>query len=466
MSRGRGKLRRQTTATNSDGVRLGLVTKLVFSVGDHTVNLALSALALVFLFFLTEVAGLRPALAGLVIWVARAVDAVTDPLMGTISDATTWRRGRRRPYFLIGALPFGLCFALLWRSPFDQQAAMFAYYLSVYIGLSLSMTVLSVPYMALLPEMASDYDERTVLNTFRSAAAVLGTVAAVGLQPLAMALGGDRAAFASAGALVALWLMLPWPAVYRVTWERPKPAGEARHGVRRGLGGLLRHDNYRRLCAFYLVARMAVDVTALALLYFFTYWLRREEDFAVTLLCMMGCVILSLPLWLRVARRMEKHQIFAIGAGWWMMLLLLMFAVQPDSPRWILFSGAGLMGLGYAVADLMPWAMIGEVVDEDELRSGQRREGIYNGAFTFLRKLGGASAFLLAGLVLELSGYVAGTAQTPNALLAIRAMSTFVPALLLGLAITIALRYPLTRARHQQIVEALRQQVPQTRAVD
>ena len=157
---------------------------------------------------------------------------------------------------------------------------------------------------------------------------------------------------------------------------------------------------------------------------------------------------------------MEKHQIFAIGAGWWMVLLLLMFAVQPDSPRWILFSGAGLMGLGYAVADLMPWAMVGEVVDEDELRSGRRREGIYNGAFTFLRKLGGASAFLLAGLVLELSGYVAGTAQTPNALLAIRALSTFVPALLLGLAITIALRYPLTRARHQQILEALRQQVP------
>ncbi|MEE8580402.1 MAG: glycoside-pentoside-hexuronide (GPH):cation symporter [Myxococcota bacterium] len=434
---------------------------MVFSLGDHTVNLALSALGLVFLFFLTEIVGLRPALAGLLIWIARIVDALTDPLMGGISDATTWRRGRRRPYFLIGAIPFGLFFALLWRAPFEAQGAMFAYYLSIYIALSLSMTVVSVPYMALLPEMASDYDERTSLNTFRSAAAVMGTLAAVGLQPLASTLGGDRGAFAAAGALFAIWLVLPWAAVYRVSWERPRAATSVRRGARGGLSPLVRHPNYRRLCALYISARVAVDITGLALLYFFTYWLGRPEDFAIMLISLMACVLASLPIWLRVARSMDKHRIFSLGAGWWMALMFVMFQVQPDWPRSALFILAGSMGIGYAVADLMPWAMIGEVIDEGELRTGQRRDGIYNGFFTFLRKLGGASAALLAGLVLDLSGYTAGQPQNESALLAIRTLTTLVPALFLALAILVAMRYPLTRARHQQILAALRRRDPQ-----
>ena len=178
-------------------------TKLVYATGDHTVNLSLSALSLLYLFFLTEYAGLQPYLAGLIMWVPRIIDAFTDPLMGRISDRTPWRWGRRRPYFLIGALPFGITFALLWLTPFESQSAKFAYHISVYIALSLCTTVLSVPYLALLPEMARGYDERTSLNTYRAAAAVLGTFAAVGMQGLAEALGGS-AGYAQVGAVAGI----------------------------------------------------------------------------------------------------------------------------------------------------------------------------------------------------------------------------------------------------------------------
>ena len=98
--------------------------KLVYASGDHTVNLSLSALALFYLYFLTEVAGLRPALAGAVPLVGRVVDACFDPVMGRISDQTRTRWGRRRPYFLLGALPFGLTFAWMWsEAPFGSQGA-------------------------------------------------------------------------------------------------------------------------------------------------------------------------------------------------------------------------------------------------------------------------------------------------------------------------------------------------------
>ena len=145
--------------------------KAVYGLGDHTVNVSLSSLSLVFFTFLVTVAGVEPWVAGVIAWLARLVDAVSDPLMGRLSDTTSWRVGRRRPYFLIGMLPFGLFFWLLWQTPFSDQTTMFAYYLTVYVGLCLSMTVVSVPYMALIPEMARDYDERTSINTFRAAGA-------------------------------------------------------------------------------------------------------------------------------------------------------------------------------------------------------------------------------------------------------------------------------------------------------
>jgi GPH family glycoside/pentoside/hexuronide:cation symporter len=125
-----------------------------------------------------------------------------------------------------------------------------------------------------------------------------------------------------------------------------------------------------------------------------------------------------------------------------------------------MFVVASLAAIGYAVADLMPWSMLGDVIDEDELVTGDRREGVYVGFFTFLRKLGGASAVLLVGVVLDLSGYAAGDVpkapQTPFVLETIRVLTSLVPALFLALAIWVALGYPLSRAAHQSILDQLR----------
>jgi sugar (glycoside-pentoside-hexuronide) transporter len=436
--------------------------KLVFATGDHVVNVSLGALSLVFLFFLTEVAGLDPLYAGAVVWIARIFDAVTDPMMGRFSDTRRWRIGRRRPFFLIGALPFALTFALLWTTPFESQIGMFAFYSAVYMSLSLSTTILSVPYMALIPEMALGYDERTSLNTYRSAGAVLGTLVAAGMTVAVDSFGGGSAGFARAGMLLGLWLLIPWPAVFAVSFERP----ETFHGqdvsgsLLSGMRELARHPSYLRLCSLFLSARIGVDVIGLSFLFYFTYWIKRPGDFSLTLLVLFSVVVLSLPFWLWIARRYDKHRIFIMGAAWWVGVQLVMLAVTPEWPRWTLFAIAGLAGIGYAMADLMPWAMVGEVIDEDELERGVRREGLYNGVFTFVRKTGGATAYLIAGLILELSGYVQsdvpGAGQPDSALLAIRLLTCVTPAVFLCIAIALAWHYPLTRDRHEKIRAALR----------
>ncbi len=176
--------------------------KAGYALGDHTVNIQLATVSLFFLYFLTEVAGLPPSLAGLVLLAGRAVDAFTDPLMGRLSDRTRLRWGRRRPYFLLGALPYGVTFALLWSSSgLSEPLAIFVFYTAVYVANTLCSTVLAVPYMALLPELAVGYHERTSLNTFRTVGVVLAIlIAAAGsiswrtpLRPPAFRPSGPRA---------------------------------------------------------------------------------------------------------------------------------------------------------------------------------------------------------------------------------------------------------------------------------
>ncbi len=436
---------------------LPFYVKCGYALGDHTINVQLASVSLFFLFFLTEVAGLPPSRAGLVVLLGRAFDAFSDPMMGRISDATQWKMGRRRPYFLLGAIPFGLTFALLWSEPPSGGESMIVlFYSAVFVANTLSSTVLAVPYSALLPELALDYDERTSMNTFRSIAVMSAILlTAVGMPRLVTWFGGGAGGYAAAGCVLGFWVALPWLAVFGTTWERPGFRTSA-IGVRHSLRQLARHATYWSLTGLFLCGRIAVDVSGAILLFYFTHWLGRGADFPIAIALMLLSVIVSLPLWLRLARGNDKRDIFIAGALWWSVCLGLLFLVDADTPRWWVLTLFALVGVGYAVADLIPWAMLGDVIDEAELATGERREGIYAGFFTFVRKLGGALGVAVAGFVLEAAGFErGGVEQNESARLAIRGLTVFGPMLFLLLASAIAWRYPLTRRRHSAILADL-----------
>ncbi|MFQ5698733.1 MAG: MFS transporter [Myxococcota bacterium] len=439
---------------------LSPASRSVYALGDFTVNTALAALSLVYTtYFLTQVAGLRPALAGLVPLIGRFVDAISDPAMGRLSDRTTLQGGRRRPYFLLGSLPFGLAFALLWTDPgVESQGLRFAYFTGIYCLLTLAMTVLSVPYLALIPEMATDYDDRTSLNTYRNAGAVLGIFAAIATRPLAQAFGGGSTGFALTGVVFGVALGLPWLAVYRVSFERDEFRNRPVRGhLLSGLRSVLAHRTFSRLTALYLCGRIAMDLSGAMMILYFSYWIGRSEDFEPTMFLFLACVLLSLPIWLRVARHMEKATVFMVGAVWWTLAQTIFLIAMPDWPRWLLFAYAPVAALGYAVVDLMPWAMVGDVIDEDDVVSGERREGLYNGVFTFLRKLGGALGVFVALTMLDWAGLGRGDAQPESARQMIRWLAGLGPMALLALAALFARGYPLTRSAHAAILGQIRE---------
>ncbi len=320
-----------------NGGRLSVATRLGYAMGEHTLSLSFSALSLFYLLFLTEVGGLRPALAGAVLLIGRTIDAFTDPLMGRLSDLTRLPGGRRRPYFLLGALPFGASFALLFVDvPVDSQWARFAYYAALYALWTTASTVLTVPYVALLPELTPDYNERTSLSIYRSASGQLGTmIAALATQPTVRALGGGAYAYLVIGIVYGVWLTWPWLVVFFSTRERPEFQRPVQISFVLGLRLTLRHRAYRRLMALYLCSRVAMDVTGALLVFYFTYWLRRPEDFELAMGALLGAVMLSLPFWLRASRSQDKRAIFIWGTSWWLITMLCFVLATPDWPQMV-----------------------------------------------------------------------------------------------------------------------------------
>jgi Na+/melibiose symporter-like transporter len=212
-----------------------------------------------------------------------------------------------------------------------------------------------------------------------------------------------------------------------------------------------------QLTWIYICGRIAMDLSAALLILYVSYWLGRTGDFELVMFVFLVSVVASLPVWLRISRGRDKSTIFIFGSVGWMGTGVLLAGLQPEWPRWILIAVIPLAGAGFALVDLMPWSMLGEVIDEDELRTGERREGIYNGVFTFLRKLGGALGVFLVMSVLDLVGFTVGEEQSELVRQTIRFLAALGPALFLALAIAVARGYPLTRGAHRQIVDELRE---------
>ena len=285
---------------------------------------------------------------------------------------------------------------------------------------------------------------------------MLGIFVALAIRPLAEWLGGGAEGFRQAGILFAVALALPWFAVHRATFERPDYASRpVSLGIADGFRACARHPNFVRLVGLYLGGRIAIDLIGALLILYFAYWIGRPSEFEPTMAIFLLTAICSLPIWLAVARHTSKLATFTMGAAWWSVCSLALFWAHPDWPRWALYGVTAATAVGFAVVDMMPWSMIGDVIDEDDLATGERREGVYHGVFAFLRKLGGALAVFLTMTTLEFVGFERGRPQSDNVLLAIRLFVSLVPAAFLMIAVYLGRNYSLTRDEHVVVLEAL-----------
>jgi GPH family glycoside/pentoside/hexuronide:cation symporter len=413
-----------------------------------------------YLYFLTDVAKLNPALAGLSILIGKLWDAVNDPLIGWLSDRTRTRWGRRRPYLLFGALPFGVTFALLWIvPPIKNELLLALYFAFMFILFDTAFTFVGTPYNALTPELTLDYDERTSLLSYRmfvSIVAGLLTALVLGEIIFPKFPGDEQTAFMVMGIACGVIFVIPVLITFLGTREREEFQTEQTSSPLEGVRFVWRNRAWRYTLSMGLLSWLPVDIASAVFPFFLIYWIGMDEgDSSIVLGVILASATLFLPLVLWLSRRTEKNRAFVIATASWAAIMLAILFV-PDGAVTLAFIMAALTGFGVASAHLLPNAMSTDVLEVDELRSGKRQEGIYSGFSVFVRKLSTALVLALVGPVLALSGYSEGAdTQTADALTAIRVLISVIPAILLVIACVIAWYYPLTRERHAEISSEL-----------
>ena len=539
-----------TSEKSIDREKLYFSTKLAYGSGDLGPAIAANIQAFFLLYFFTNAAGLPVGLAGTILAIGRIGDAINDPFVGILSDRTRTRWGRRIPWMICGAIPFGILLFLQWIIPqFSNSAdlnkwSLFTYYVIIGIFFNLAYTVVNLPYTALTPELTKDYNERTSLTSFRFAFSIGGSILSLllakfifetyvdDLQQRYLVLGSVSSIISIIALFWSASRIQERGALPFLNQKLKKSLGFvlvvvgtifAVYGIAQLIGNKISIDLYgligcllgiliiafgltlifsgiephlnnveaieaRNLAnsvpttpikeqlkiafgnkaflyviGIYLCSWLSFQLIATILVYFSVSWMRMTEAGSSTIaLAVQGTAFVMLFCWTFISRRIGKKAVFAIGTVIWIFAQGGLFLIQPGqiTQFYIL---AIMAGFGVSVAFLIPWSMIPDVVDFDELNTGQRREGVYYSFMVLLQKFGLALALLLVSQALEFSGFVeqlpgeSVPVQPDSALFAIRVAIAALPIVFLIMGLILTYFYPITKEVHADIRRQLKE---------
>ncbi len=452
-------------------------TKFFYGIGDWGTSAATAARNLFWLFFLVSVVGLEATFAGTVILIGRIWDSINDPLIGTISDRISTRWGRRRPFLLFGAVPFGITFFLLFYvPPIESQIWLSIYYVLMFLLFDTLYTIVNVPYAALTPELTKDYDERSSLAGWRMAIAILASMIAgatfrlLAEDVIATQLAHDmpvqeaiQIGYAITAGIWAFTLTIS-PLILFLNIEEPPESVPVSGPVNlwKTIKEVFSNRPFRLAAIIYLLSFTTADIVVSVFVWFLVYYIGAQRGFdSIIVALVLGVAFLTMPLTVRLMRRYDKRTAYMGTMAIYAVVLLIMSQIPRGGQTYVMVA-AFFAGFGHGAANVIPWAMVADVVDVDELATGQRREGIYTGYLVFLRKLATALALFIVTQILAYSGFIGSNTgglvtveQPETALNALRVLVGIVPFFMLSVSILVAWRYPLSRTAHAQVIEQL-----------
>ena len=529
-----------------DREKLNFTTKLAYGSGDMGPAITANILVFFLLYFFTNVAGLPAGMAGSILAIGKIGDAINDPVAGILSDRTRTRWGRRIPWMLFGAIPFGIFFFLQWIVPnFSDDPDLnnwylFAYYIAISILFNLAYTAVNLPYTTLTPELTQDYNERTNLNSFRFAFSIGGSILSLvlarvifqvypgdpkqqyvvlgivssllsvvalfwcvfriqerGASPLLQSsgkkiLGFILTALGAIGIVYGISQLFIRISVLEITailfglqfigfgltlifaktesHLSSREAIEARNSassvpelpIKQQLKIAFSNKAFLYVIGIYLCSWLGVQLTASILIYYVVSWIGMDEAaFPLVAIAVQGTALIMLFFWKAVSNRLGKKTVYYLGMIVWIVAQAALFVIQPGQIV-LVYIGAIMAGFGVSVAYLIPWSMIPDVIELDELNTGQRREGVFYSFMVLLQKLGLALALFLVGQALEWSGFIqripgeAIPVQPDSALLAIRIAIAPLPTVFLVIGLVLTYFYPITKEVHADIVRQLK----------
>ena len=445
----------QTVADNRSDGRLRLGTKLAFGAPAFAGAAMAIPLAIHLTIFYSDVILVPLGVIALAKSLGRAFDALTDPLMGWITDRTRTRWGRRRPWIAIGAPGAALAFLAMFAPPESfGPAAAGAWLGAMYIVYSIFQTIYQIPHYGLGAELTLDYRERNSVFSWEQAFSVAGTLFASAVPGLLAAqLGARRGYFWFASVFGVLLVGLMWNLAWRVR-EREDFSARAPNPLVPGVRRVLRNRAFRLLLAVYLVGALTGAIPGTLMPYFVTYVLRPEGKplnwISLFLFLYFGTGLLCLPLWVWLANRIGKKGtwLFSFISGGTGSLALFFV---PEGAVWLFGAILVWAGSSFAARLFLGPSIQADVIDYDELLTGKRREAQYGGLWSITTKFAVIPSLTIPLAVLATIGYEPNVEQSDQVKLAIRSIFALAPAATALIAFGFACFFPITQAVHGEI---------------
>jgi Na+/melibiose symporter-like transporter len=475
-----------------------LTSKVSFGIGQAAEGIKNNAFTLFLLFFYVQVHGLSASLAGAALFIALCFDAISDPVAGYLSDSWRSRWGRRHPFMYASAIPLAIAFYFTFVPPEGLgQWGLFAW-LTVFTVLTrAAMTLYHVPHIALGAEMSEDYEERTAIVGYRTAFGIIGSLLVYASVSLFFPESEDGARgqmendnyprFALVCALV-MWITIWVSAIgtHKEIRRLPQVVGEREpfrfFGVLRETRIALGNANFRAVFFAVLTSFVMNGVNVALNLFMFTFfWELEATDLQLVLIIYPLGVLLGVPFTKYFHRLFDKKPVIVFGMAWWASLQLLPVTLRllgffPDNDAWTLvYALAGIafiQGVGVSMGTVTFGSMVADIVDEQELKTGRRQEGIFFAAVSFAGKATSGLGGLVAGVGLDLIRWPQGeairTAADVDPEIIVRLGLLFGPGVaVFGFAaVWLYMLYGLDRATHTEIMKELKARRRAATAVD
>lgn len=446
-----------TSANAAAGSRLPWRTLAFYAAPLTPATLLYMMLTVVFMNFATDVLLLAPGVVGTIFFLSKIWDAVSDPVVGTWSDATRSRWGRRKSWMVASIAPLLLSSAMLWTPPVGLAGSALVLWVAVsVIGFYTAFTIFSVPQMALGVELNSSPHERARVFAGRQVAHTIGMLGAfVIATPLILDNPNARGNATGLSLVLAVLLgVLILAAVRALPPERsdqvrrPAPAPVA------AVKDVVRNPHARLLLLVYFIEVFGIGATSAMTPYLLIYVTKASDYIGVVFLFYTIPALVSIPFWVWMGERYERHKLWRAAMG--LQAIGYGLIVFQDEGRVGLMIGCSLLnGFATACGQTLGYAIKGDVIDYDEYETGERKEGTYLAAWNLAAKLGTGLMIALSGWALEGAGFVANQPQSELTLWTIKGMTGGAPFLCLLIGMVIFSRFSLDAAQAAEIRAAI-----------
>lgn len=437
----------ETVTAASSGTRR---LHLGWGIGTLGASLVLNGFSFLVPFYLTTVLGIGAATAAAMLFIAKSWDIVANPAMGIISDRSSSRWGRRRPYLLLGAVVTSIGFAAVYALGLAPSLLPLPFITFVLAIVGTGYTIFNVPYMAMPAEMLDDYKERTRMMSYRVFFIGIGTILAGGLaQRVAEWFGGGARGYAAMGAIFGVGILVFMAAPFfgtagaRFTVRERKSVPLAEQW-RTGLANrpFVALIGTKALQLFGLFTNTATAI-------FVVKFVIGRENPGAWMLWFVGCAgvmqIVTIPLWRRLAVAIEKQRTYILATAIFSLVSLSWLLAGPAEPLWFFCLRAAVKGVAASGLLLMGQSMLPDTIEYDYRRTGMRREGIYSALYSFVEKVAAALAPSILLLVYAAAGFQSrAEVQTPDAIAGIKWAAALLPCLYFALSIPCLAYYRLT----------------------